>query len=97
MLQRLSCTDLIDVVIEIESDTLPQNIADIVFQDIANLNQLNTFAKSFKGIGDKELKYISEVIDYTNIATIPELKTLIDCYQEFEMIENIHSPTEYGL
>ena len=95
-IQRLGCTSLVDVGIAIDSDTLPQNIADIVFQDITDLNQLNEFAKKFKELGINEVNCLSKLVEYTEIKTIAELKTLAECYQEFEMFDNIHSNSDYG-
>ena len=94
-LQRLGISCLSDCEMEIEDYNLPENMENIIFQEL-KLDSLNELAKSLKEIGDGEHDYLSKLVAYTKVNTVPELKILLNCWQEFEMFDHIHTPLAYG-
>ena len=97
-LMRLGVPYLQDCEIHIDSHELPDNVLEMIPENITSMERVDTLNKvagKFKEMGrDKE--YFEKIMEYVNPRTIGEVLLLADSMYEFELFDEIKDAEDYG-
>lgn len=95
---RLDVSDIKDCGIDYDNHCIPKKILDIIAPDefsMIELENLNNFAKHYKGMG-KETWRFDKLVSYVNPCTNGELLELAESMHEFELFDGIKNAEGYG-
>ena len=93
-MERLGVSSLDRVGVSIYEDNVPENVMEI--GESTDLSELNHFASILEKVGDKELEYLSKLVEFTKVDNIADLETLTNSMFEIETHLNIKNCEQLG-
>ena len=98
-LMRLDTPNLHDCEITIDSHNFSDRIINIISSDttpLTKVDTLNKLGEYYKEIGNHDIEYFENLMDYVKPRTVDEIFALADSMYEFELFDGIKDIESYG-
>ncbi|OLS03560.1 antirestriction protein ArdA [Tissierella creatinophila] len=97
-LMRLEVSYLQDCEVNIDSHNLPDNVLEMIPENINPVEKIDTLNKVSKEFMEKKghIRYFERLMDYVNPRTIDEVLLLAESMYEFELFDGIKTAEDYG-